>query len=110
MKGLKEYIKKHGKHFTERLAEDALRWDSILFWETDKVMKALNRKVWYNVQSLTIGDIVYLVNNYPDNLNNSIKCTISRHLHSVYPREEAFSIFISSLYMRERCFDFTPYI
>ena len=110
MKGLKEYIKKHGRHFTKELARDALKRDNILFWEPDVVMRAINRKVWYNTNSSTEGDIVYLANNFPSALSSAIG-TVIAYLHDAYyGREAAFSIFESSLHLRKMDFDFTPYI
>ena len=58
MKGLRQYIKKHGKHFTEELAYKTAgkRWSST------QIEKATQREVYYNVTASTLGDIVYLAN------------------------------------------------
>ena len=58
MKGLKEYLRKHGKHFTVELACSAVK----LRWKPEQVMKAIKDEVWYNVSESTFGDIVFLVN------------------------------------------------
>lgn len=109
MRGLEEYIERHGRHFTMKLAEDVLDKDGILFWKPDTVMRAMNRRVWYNTNSSTEGDIIYLVNNYPSNLNSAVSITIG-HLHKVNDREVAFDIFMIGLRMLGEDFDFTPYI
>jgi hypothetical protein len=66
MKGLKEYIKKHGKHFTEKLAYDAALSKR---WNKKQIEDALQKRVWYNVTDSTIGDIIYLVNECYDSDN-----------------------------------------
>jgi hypothetical protein len=66
MKGLNEYIKKHGKHFTEELAYDAALSKR---WNRKQIEDAIQRKVWYNVTGSTIGDIIYLVNECYDDEN-----------------------------------------
>ena len=58
MKGLEAYLKKHGKHFTEKLAMSITEGR----WNGNKVKKAAQRKVYYNVTGFTIGDMVYLTN------------------------------------------------
>lgn len=58
MKGLEEYIKVHGKHFTERLAYKAAGRK----WNSKQVKDAAQRKVYYNVTGATLGDMVYLAN------------------------------------------------
>lgn len=60
MKGLEEYIKRHGRHFTERLALDS----TVVRWDAAKVRKAVEGRVYYNVTGSTVGDMVYLVNEY----------------------------------------------
>lgn len=60
MKGLEEYIKRHGRHLTERLALDS----TVVRWDAAKVRKAVEGRVYYNVTGFTVGDMVYLVNEY----------------------------------------------
>lgn len=57
MKGLKEYVKKHGMHFTEKLALDTIP----LRWDAEKVKQATQKKVYYNVTGASSGDMLYLV-------------------------------------------------
>ena len=58
MKGLEGYIRRHGRHFTVQLASKAIS----IRWSSSEVMKAAQRKVYYNVTSASEGDMVYLVN------------------------------------------------
>lgn len=60
MKGLQEYIKEHGRHFTVELACDVV----CKKWDAKQIEKAAQSKVYYNVTESTLGDIVYLVNSY----------------------------------------------
>ncbi len=60
MKGLEEYIKRHGRHLTERLALDS----TVVRWNAAKVRKAVEGRIYYNVTGSTVGDMVYLVNEY----------------------------------------------
>lgn len=63
MKGLKEYISKHGNHFTEKLAIAVM--DSK--WNPSEIEKSSETMVYYNVSEATFGDIVFLVNKYKKN-------------------------------------------
>lgn len=63
MKGLKEYISKHGNHFTEKLAIAVM--DSK--WSSSEIEKSSETMVYYNVSEATLGDIVFLVNKYKKN-------------------------------------------
>lgn len=58
MKGLRKYIRKHGRHLTVQLALDAMD----IRWASSEVMKSAQSKVYYNVTSASEGDMVYLVN------------------------------------------------
>ena len=57
MKGLKEYLKKHGNHFTEQLAYDAALNRR---WNKKQIENSIRNRVWYNVTDSSIGDIIYL--------------------------------------------------
>lgn len=74
MKGLEKYIKKHGRHFTERLAVEAV--DNR--WNTSEIEKCSQRIVYYNVSEATLGDIVFLTNMYYKTMSSQkpskIKC------------------------------------
>lgn len=63
MKGLKEYISKHGNHFTEKLAIAVM--DSK--WSPSEIKRSSETMVYYNVSEATLGDIVFLVNKYKKN-------------------------------------------
>jgi N-acetylmuramoyl-L-alanine amidase CwlA len=58
MRGLRQYIRKHGRHFTEELAMTVTngRWDS------SEIMEKAESMVYYNVTGSTVGDIVFLTN------------------------------------------------
>ena len=58
MKGLRKYIRKHGKHFTEELAYKIAGKR----WNAQQIEHAIQKKVYYNVTESTIGDMVYMVN------------------------------------------------
>ena len=58
MKGLKKYLKKHGKHFTEGLAMSVTKGR----WNPSEVMEKAQSMIYYNVTSSTVGDIVFLTN------------------------------------------------
>lgn len=58
MKGLKQYIKRHGRHFTEELAMTATKGR----WSPSEVMEKAECMVYYNVTGSTVGDIVFLAN------------------------------------------------
>ncbi len=62
MKGLRQYIKKHGRHFTEELAMTVTggRWNS------SEIMEKAESMVYYNVTGSTVGDIVFLTNYVKD--------------------------------------------
>ena len=109
MKGLKEYIAKHGRHFTTGLAYDAAGNK----WSAEIVEVTAQRRVYYNVTGSTIGDMVYLVNEiYADGLlnKNTIDTCVDSMLYIIGSydegRDAAFSDWIDSI----TDFDFTPYI
>lgn len=60
MKGLKQYIRKHGRHLTEELALSVIDCK----WNPSKVEQYLKDLVYYNVTKSSLGDMVYLVNRY----------------------------------------------
>jgi hypothetical protein len=111
MKGLKNYIKKHGKHFTEELAYSI---SPCLRWNKEQIEDTIQKKVWYNTTSSTIGDIVYLVNNCYEGAAKS-KCInyallyIGDFRNYENPFEDWLTE-ISNCGTLKDCFDFTPYI
>lgn len=62
MKGLRQYIRKHGKHFTEELAMNATKGR----WNPSEIMEKAESMVYYNVTGSTVGDIVFLANYVKD--------------------------------------------
>ena len=67
MKGLRQYIRKHGRHFTEELAITITKGR----WGSSEIMKKAESMVYYNVTGSTIGDIVFLAN-YAKDTDNSL--------------------------------------
>lgn len=118
MKGLNEYIKKHGKHFTEKLAYDAALSKK---WNKKQIVDAIRGRVWYNVTGSTIGDIIYLVNECYDDENfmgygKKSKCIIYTLLYIGDYKNYGGKLFDEWLKESKqydsfkRNFDFTPYI
>lgn len=107
MKGLRKYIRKHGRHFTEELAYEAAGRK----YNARQVEKAAQKKVYYNVTGSTLGDMVYLTNS---NFNgwgfSSISGSINYTLYFVgqYKFHGGF-LFEQWLHGLDD-FDFTPYI
>ena len=58
MKGLRQYIRKHGRHFTEELAMTVTKGK----WDSSEIMEKAESMVYYNVTGSTVGDIVFLAN------------------------------------------------
>lgn len=69
MKGLKQYIRKHGKHFTEKLAMSATKGK----WNTEEIVSKVETYVYYNITESTVGDIVFLVNFAKDSGRDFLK-------------------------------------
>jgi hypothetical protein len=105
MKGLEKYMEKHGDHFTVELVNDILpvRWNS-----TD-VISVTQKRVWYNVTSATIGDMVYLMNAFYHMGYPKSKCVLLMldDVEDYIYGGKAFSSWVSSL---NSDFDLTPYI
>lgn len=113
MRGLEEYIKKHGKHFTEDLAVRV----TYRRWNPSKVVDAAQSKVYYNVTESTVGDMVYLLDMFYERLYPLGQYTVNRGILSMltwvqdYSKTGSpFNIWMTSLIMKDKDFDFTPYI
>ena len=118
MKGLEEYIKVHGRHFTEELAYDVSLSKK---WNKRQIEDVIQRKVWYNVTGSTMGDIVYLINRYYDDKDfigygKKSKCVTYTLLYIGDFRNYGSRLFDEWLdevtqyeFFRDN-FDFTPYI
>lgn len=69
MKGLRRYIRKHGKHFTEELAINATKGK----WDIGDIIDKIESYAYYNVTGSTVGDIVFLVNFAKDSGRSFLK-------------------------------------
>lgn len=111
MKGLEEYIKKHGEHFTEKLALDV----SEKKWNPSKIEKDAQKRVYYNVTGSTSGDMVYLMDMFHHHLSDQYtkgKC-INLMLSWVGDYQKTgspFCIWLAVALVNKEEFDFTPYI
>lgn len=110
MKGLEEYIKAHGMHFTDRLATDL----SDGRWTITRVRKTTQKKIYYNVTKSTFGDMLYIIDMVCSSQKTSVNEGVRYALDIVgdfYVGEGyAFGHFINSLILDDKDFDFTPYI
>lgn len=113
MKGLEEYVKKHGSHFTDELAIKVTHRK----WDPSKVVKAAQKKVYYNVTESTAGDMVYLLDMAYERLSPLGQYTNNRGITSMlswvqdYKKTgSAFTIWLTVMVVKEKSFDFTPYI
>lgn len=111
MKGLEAYLKKYGKHFTEKLAMSITEGR----WNGTKVRKAAQKKVYYNVIGFTIGDMVYLTNvtstewKYPS-IGKSINYTLYVMGDYSFNDGVLFDKWLDDMVDEGEVFDFTPYI
>lgn len=109
MKGLRQYIRKHGWHFTEELAMDVTngRWDS------SEVMGKVEGMVYYNVTDSTVGDMVFLVN-YAKNIDKPIYRTKYHCLKFALCVVDNYAFKEGTMFRKwteeAKDFDFTPYI
>lgn len=110
MKELEEYIKKHGFHFTEKLATDTVTQK----WPLEAILKVTNNKMFYNVISATVGDMLYWVNNYHNLTGENKKKCVENYIQKVsnYNSDEGefFKKYITSLNERKQSFDFSDYL
>ena len=107
VKGLKEYIKKHGKHFTKELAYAVAGRK----YSSDEVEEYLQKKVYYNVVGYTIGDITYVFNALASCYNKRERRTFVLMSLSDYSQYGIiFPDFLDATRRHKPDFDFTPYI
>lgn len=109
MRGLKEYVAKHGFHFTVALAYKA----GGKKWTSEQVMSAAQKKVYYNVTCSTIGDITYSANVLSDTIpkNRCIALALAKvECFSDFGYGGIFSQWFESMQRMGKDFDFTPYI
>lgn len=113
IKGLRKYVKKHGKHFTEELAYSAIP----CLWDLEDVQLATQRKVYYNVTSATLGDMMYLMNyEYLSterkhlSKNDAVDRTLAIVQDFKKGRGKAFKTFLSCLRQNKTRFNFLKYV
>ena len=111
MKGLDRYIRKHGKHFTEKLAYKVAGRR----WSGRQIEKAAQRKVYYNVTGSTLGDMIYLTNEVSNRWNIPILYTCTKFTLYIisnyqYHGGVVFDDWLEELENINPTFDFTPYI
>jgi hypothetical protein len=110
MKGLHQYIDKHGNHFTVKLALKAAGNK----WDEDAIKKAFQKRVYYNVTGATLGDIVFLTNHYHSNIGESFTNCIGYSLRNIgdYGNYggKVFTDWLLKIVCLGKDFDFTPYI
>lgn len=104
MKGLNEYMKKHGKHFTMELACVAA---GKVRWSFKEIDTSLQRKVYYNVSGCTSGDIVFFANTSRLRRKREIVRTLLENvMYIVGFSDRMFSRWI----LINEDFDLTPYV
>lgn len=119
MKGFKEYVEKHGNHFTLPLAEVASKsLSEHPHWNTTNLHDILSRKVFYKINSASDGDMLYMANlaytKLFDGVKNKEKPSIEYILTIVQNTEGyngmAFATWAANLMVRDEDFDFAKYI
>lgn len=111
MKGLQKYLRKHGSHFTIKLAED-VNGRNFTFSIVDRYLSTM---VWYNVSNSTIGDIIYLSGAA---YSSMIKCPSRREcvkyalsvVGDVNGEDLAFASWLGALLIKDIEFDFREYV
>jgi len=116
MKGLKEYIAKHGFHFTEELAYKAAGGKK---WSADKIAVAAQKRVYYNVTRSTLGDMTYSTNAIYFCCNSSGYNTLARCItimlndvgcFEYFGYGGIFSLWLETMHRHGEEFDFTQFI
>ena len=109
MKGLRQYIRKHGRHFTERLAMTVTKGR----WSPSEIMEKAESMVYYNVTGSTVGDIVFLTNYAKDTgkpfyktKHNCVRFALSIVGEYALRNGVMFKKWVGDT----KDFDFTPYI
>ena len=109
MKGLRQYIRKHGRHFTEELAMTVTKGK----WDSSEIMEKAESMVYYNVTGSTVGDIVFLANYAKDTgkpfyktKHNCVRFALCIVGEYALGDGAMFKKWISDT----KDFDFTPYI
>ena len=105
MKGLKQYLKKHGAHFTKDIVMDIIP----IRWSYEKIEGSIGNEVWFNCWSATEGDILYLVNSvYESSCCTGFHKCVKHALGTVgnYNHKDLFYIWVKDNGVK----DLTPYI
>lgn len=103
MKGLDEYIAKHGMHYTKELTH-AVLGDNVR-WSREELKKALRKRVWYNVTEATDEDIYFMVN-YFKHVSKKRSLKIALSFIGDFKLYGLLCVFINDY----EDFDLTPYI
>lgn len=113
MKGLEEYIAKHGNHFTEELAHKATKKK----WDVRQIERAAQKRVYYNVTGTTSGDMIYLMDLMHTKQSFEGKTNYGREIKDMLlwvgdyrKKGSPFCIWLTMMIIKEKSFDFTPYI
>ena len=111
MKGLEQYIEKYGNHFTEELASDI----TLKKWDSSKIQKSAQKKVYYNVTGSTSGDMMYLMDMFCYYLSDQYTHGSCMNLMLSWVEDykktaKPFHIWLTKKILGEEEFDFTPYI
>ena len=111
MKGLKRYIAKHGRHFTEELASAVTRRN----WNPSKIEQEAQKRVYYNVTGTTLGDMVYMMDTFQYYLNGdyTLRKGINMMLSWIGDYNKAgspFCMWVTVSEYHKEDFDLTPYI
>ena len=108
MKGLKEYIKKHGRHFTVDLAYRIIG-DR---WKAKEVYDYLQKKVYYNINGTTLGDMVYLFNNMYESNSSKQDCrkSVISYVQDIGNLDNPFIFEHWVSDAKTSHFDITPYV
>jgi hypothetical protein len=106
MKGLEEYIKVHGRHFTEELAYEAVGQK----WKAAQIAKVAQSRVYYNVTESTLGDMTFLTNfkGKQHSLSQAVNWALAI-IGDFFLMENPFNSWVEIFAERDD-FDFTPYI
>ena len=113
MRGLEEYVRKHGFHFTEALARDILGDD--LKWDLPEIEQIASTRVWYNVTGSTDGDFLYYVNSSIESTKKKSVDFALRIIGDFKYYNFALKRILNTWKLLENIgyetdFDFTPYI
>jgi len=105
MKGLKEYIRKNGKHITEKLLRTINGK-----WSVKDIEKSAQKEVYYNVTDASKADLAYHVNRIHKDTGWSKRKCLIKSLDIIGNYKVGRNLALRDFIQREKDFDFTPYI